>query len=69
MFRINVPDLPHRVVELIGHQDLTYRPAGMRDLEEYVLRFLKLEDTGGLERSPAKTAVPSKTAGLKTSNY
>ncbi|OPY00652.1 MAG: hypothetical protein A4E61_01929 [Syntrophorhabdus sp. PtaB.Bin184] len=54
MFRINVPDLPHRVVELIGHQDLTYRPAGTRDLEEYVLHFLELENTGGLERSPAE---------------
>jgi hypothetical protein len=51
MFRMDPSDLPERVVHLIGEYDLHYRPSQMKDLEEYVLNFLKLDENSKLSRT------------------
>jgi hypothetical protein len=44
MFRIDKDALPKSARDLIHKYDLTYRPAGVVELEEYVLNFLRTED-------------------------
>ncbi len=51
MFKIDPDEMPRHIVRLTESYDLSYRPAELNDLEEYVLNFLKLEDDDRLERT------------------
>jgi hypothetical protein len=51
MFRLEKSGVPDLACHMFGKYDLSYRDASVKELDEYVLDFLKLEETSGLVRT------------------